>query len=247
MYILGTKNHKKANAVWKELLNGKPNGARTLGAAIEKLSDYFEPYYDMLITYASDIEFEMPKDVKKIAVIWHQNYPWASGITSWRKVNKKLKGYDVHYFCNEEHIIELIKESKGKAFYLPRFIDTKSIPIPKGGYEIKYIPTLWFGNRWNEFGCEFENYKKNEKPYWISQGMFGKGDKEITELTREEALEVVASTRKVWAIGISQLEAKYLGAEIVSYRGEEHPYYDQNTIKKYLKELLSSINKVGSK
>lgn len=241
MRLITPQNHRKANKVWRELLHSKPNGARTLGTAGAKyLSSVFEPYYDMFVTYAPDIEFPIPNDVKKIAVMWHQNFPWVAGITKWRMVNNFLGEYEVDYFCNENHIVELIQESGGNAYYLPRFIDTTTLPKPS---EDKYIPNLWFGNRWAEFATEFERYKREvEKPYWISGGKFGKGEEVLYDINRRDSLEILNHTSKVWAIGISQLEARYFGADIVSYRDEPHKYYDQNTIVEYAERLLDYIH-----
>lgn len=240
MYILDPSNHENANRIWREMLSSKPNGARTLGTAVSKyLAPAFEPYYDMLITYASDIPFDIPKDVRKIAVIWHQNFPWAAGISAWRKVNSILYWYDVDYFCNEKKIVQLIRESGGKAHFMPRFIDTTTLPKPK---KEKTIDTLWFGNRWNEFRREFVQYQREVKtPYWLSHNIFGNGEEELYEVDRTDALKILNDAKTVWAIGISQLEAQYLGAEVHSYRGDVLPFYDQNTIKDYVARLLLSI------
>ena len=240
MIIIHPDNHEKAINFWKNTLGGKPNGARTLGAAQAKyLAPIFEPYYDMMITYASDIPVEIPHGVKKIAIMWHQNFPWSSGITVWRRTRWHYIRYDVDYFCNEPHIIELIREAGGSAFLLPRFIDTTTLPAPPA---TKIFPTLWFGNRWAEFGGEFEKYKmKNKHPYWLSHGVLGLGEKKLYEIDREDALQIVNEAKKVWAIGVSQLEAQYFGAEIVSYRGEILPFYDQETIQDYAGNLLQEI------
>lgn len=240
MIILDPSNHETANKVWREKLNCKPNGARTLGAAASKyLSPIFEQDYDMFVTYAVDIPFDIPDGVKKIAVMWHQNYPWQSGIAVWRKANYTLRDYDVDYFCNEKQIVQLIREGGGSAYFLPRFIDTTVMPTPN---KKKTIPNLWFGNRWNEFGGEFARYTMEVKPaYWLSHNIFGKDDKQIVELDGDDALTIVNEARDVWAIGISQLEAQYLGARVHSYRGEVLPFYDQNTIPLYLEKLLQTV------
>lgn len=238
MFVVSPDNHTYANKVWLEQLNGKPNGARTLGAAAAKyLSDTMATRYDMLVTYASDMPFDIPDGVKTIAVMWHQNYPWSAGISAWRKMRASLASYEVECFCNEQKIVELIREQGGTAFYLPRFIDTTTLPAPKE----KRISNLWFGNRWGEFGAEFERYKERKNPYWISQGVLGLGEKEIADLTHEQALEIVAEAKNVWAIGLCQLEARHLGANVFSYRGDVLPFYDQTTIVAYLEKLLSSL------
>lgn len=241
MITIHPNNHKRAIKVWLRLLGGKPNGARTLGSAINKYcAKCFEPYYDMLITYASDIAVDVPNGVKKIAIAWHQNYPWVNGLACWKKVNAIYSDYEVDYFCNEPRIIELIKEQGGNAYYLPRFIDTTTLPTPS---KEKTIPTLWYGNRWAEFANEFAYYKQYAaEPLWISQGQLGLGDNKIRDISRSEALEILNQANVVWAIGVSQLEAKYLGAEVVSYRGDPHPFYTQETIVPYLEELLTNIN-----
>ena len=240
MIIVAPGSHPEADKVWEQTLNKKPNGARVLGNWQKiHLSKLFEPYYDMLVTYAAEIPFDIPKGVKRIAICWHSNFPWAAGITKWRRVNKTLAGYEVDYFVNEQHLIELIEEQGGRAFYLPRFVDTKALPKPK---EEKTIPTLWYGNRWAEFGAQFAKYSRRKHAYWISGGFFGKGDKALYEVDRKDALRILNEAKYVWAIGVSQLEAKYLGAEIISYRDAPLPYYDQKTIVPYTKELLNEIN-----
>lgn len=237
MIIIAPGSHPEADRFWKEKLGSKPNGARTLGGAIaDNLSDIFEPHYDMLVTYASDYKFEIPDGVKKIAVIWHQNFPWVEGFKVWQRVNLKLQGYDVDYFVNESALLSLIKDVHKQAYYLPRFIDTTE--YPKFNVE-KEIKTLWFGNAWGEFRNEFDAYKSlAENPLWITHGKLGVGEKTIRGLSREETLEVLAKSQTVWAIGVSQLEAQYYGCNVASYRGEPLPFYDQNTIRDYLKDLL---------
>lgn len=241
MIILDPSNHTEANKVWREVLGSRPNGARTLGEAASKyLSPIFERHYDMFVTYAADIKFEIPEGVERIAVMWHQNFPWASGIAVWRKVNSVLWKYDVDYFCNEKHIVKLIRENGGQAYYLPRFIDTATMVEPK---KEKTIDTLWFGNRWDEFRKEFtQYYLTTKRPYWLSHNIFGLGDERLYDLgDRKDALRIVAEAKKVWAIGVSQLEAQYLGAEVISYRGDIAPFYDQNTITLYLEKLLQTV------
>lgn len=237
MIIVSPNHHPEADKFWKEKLNSKPNGARTLGGAIaDNLSDIFAEHYDMLVTYASDYPFDIPEGVKKIAVIWHQNFPWVEGFKVWQRVNIRLKDYDVDYFVNESVLLSLIKDVYKKAYYLPRFIDTTDYPKFNKKKDIK---TLWFGNAWGEFRNEFDAYKSLvEKPLWITHGKLGEGDETIKELTREETLEIVARAQVVWAIGVSQLEAHYYGCDIASYRGEPLPFYDQNTIKVYLRDIL---------
>lgn len=237
MIIIAPGSHPEADKFWKEKLGSKPNGARTLGTAIaNNLADIFEPHYDMLVTYASDYKFEIPDGVKKIAVIWHQNFPWVEGFKVWQRVNCKLTDYDVDYFVNESVLLSLIKDVYKQAYYLPRFIDTTE--YPKFNVE-RDIKTLWFGNAWGEFQGEFAMYKNlAEKPMWISHGKLGCGEEVIKEVDREETLRTLARTQTAWAIGVSQLEAQYYGCEIASYRGEPLPFYDQNTIRDYLKDLL---------
>lgn len=237
MIIIAPGSHPEADKFWKEKLSSKPNGARTLGTAIaNNLANIFEPHYDMLITYASDYKFEIPDGVKKIAVIWHQNFPWVEGFKVWQRVNCKLTDYDVDYFVNESVLLSLIKDVYKQAYYLPRFIDTTE--YPKFNVE-KDIKTLWFGNAWGEFQGEFAMYKNLvEKPMWISHGKLGCGEEVIKEVDREETLRTLARAQTVWAIGVSQLEAKYYGCDIASYRGEPLPFYDQSTIRDYLKDLV---------
>ena len=244
MKIIGVGSHPVADDFWKNVLGGKPNGARVLGANQEKfLAPIIEKYYDAAIFYAADlVSDEMLKDIPKgsrIFVAHHQNYPWAAGISKWRRVNKQLAEYEVDYFANEPHIIELIDEQGGRAFLLPRFIDVKALPKPK---EEKTIPTLWYGNRWAEFGAQFAKYSQIKHPYWISGGFFGKGEKALYEISRKDALRILNDAKYVWAIGVSQLEAKYLGAKVIPYRDDLLPYYDQKTIVPYVKELLNEIN-----
>lgn len=244
MHIISPGNHPTADKFWKEMLGSKPNGARTLGAAVTKnLADIFAEHYDMLVAYASDYDFEIPDGVKKIAVIWHSNFPWVEGFKAWQRVDIKLKKYDVDYFVNEFVILSLIKDVHKNTYYLPRFIDTTQYPKTKVKKDIK---TLWFGNAWGEFQYEFGMYKSlAEKPMWISHGKLGCGDETIKELDREETLKTIARTQTVWAIGVSQLEAHYYGCDIASYRGEPLPFYDQNTVREYLTDLLN--NKIGTK
>lgn len=241
MYIISPGHHPEADKFWKEKLSCKPNGARTLGAAITKnLSKTFEPYYDMLITYASNFPFEIPEDVKKIAVIHHENFPWVDGFRAWQKVNNKLKDYEVDYFVNEQKILGLIKDVYPRVFYLPRFVDTEELPKVE---TVKDIDTLWFGNAWGAFQTEFGSYKGlMKKPYWITHGEFGLGEEKIKDIDREETLKTVARAKTVWAIGVSQLEAQYYGCKIFSYRGPVLPFYNQKTIRQYLSKLLREIN-----
>lgn len=240
MIVISPGHHPVADKFWKEKLGGRLNGARVLGEAQAKyLTPLFEQKYDMLITYASDMDFEIPDSVKRIAVMWHFNFPKVEAFRLWQKVNLKLKGYYVDYFSNDQDVIALVREVGGRIFYLPRFIDTNEYPK----FDVKKtIPTLWMGNKWNEFKFEFDNYIKNESPAWISQGQLGLGKTIFNpHLSREATLRLLAKTKEVWAIGICQLEAQYYGCEVVPYRGERLPFYDQNTIKSYLEALLQSI------
>lgn len=241
MYIISPENHETANKVWRELLGSRPNGARTLGEASAKyLSDEMAKHYDMFVTYCVNFPFEIPDGVKRIAVMWHQNFPWVDGFKLWQTCNIKLAGYEVDYFVNEHKMVDLIREVGGRAYFLPRFIDTTTLPEP---VEQKTIPVLWFGNKWGEFKGEFEEYKNSyERPAWVTQGNYGIGDKVLREnISHEQALEIVARAKTVWAIGISQLEAKALGAEIISYRGQAIPLYTEKTAPLYLRRLLNEI------
>ena len=240
MEIISPGHHPVADRFWHFALGEKPNGARTLGKAQAKnLADLFEPYYDLMVTYASEHEFDIPKGAKRIAVMVHQNYPWQAGLRSWQKVNSKLSNYDVDYFVNEETLLKLIKESGGRAFLLPRFIDTTEYPT----FNVERThPTLWYGNAWGEFQFEYETYLNSvAEPFWVSHGRLGFGDMPLGEVNRQKALEILAKSEKIWAIGVSQLEARFYGAEVVSYRGDILPYYDQHTIRPYVKKLLEEI------
>lgn len=242
MIIIAPGSHPEADKFWKEQLCSKPNGARTLGTAIAKnLADIFEPHYDMLITYASDFKFEIPNGVKKIAVIVHQNFPWVEAFKVWQRSNVKLWGYEVDYFCNEQTLIKLIREGGGHCYYLPRFIDTTEYPKPKKN---KTIDELWFTNVWDVWKDTFDEYKRQHPDgAWISHGCFGIGDRKIKNLNRDETLNIVNSAKTVWSLGVSQLEAKYFGANVVSLRGAVLDFYDQKTIVPYTKKLLDDINK----
>lgn len=247
MFVIDPTNHTKANKKWETVCAGVPNGARTLGLSVSKyLAPTFFPYYDLLITYCANVPFDMPEDVKKIAVIHHQNYPRIAAVKGWRELNRMYSGYTLDFFCNVEEVVDLFREqqafhhSKGKTFFLPRFIDTTTMPEPK---EKKEIPTLWFGNRYGAFEKQFSQYlKKNEHPYWLSKNVFGVGERELFKIEdREDVLEIVNSAREVWAIGICQLEAKYLGATTHSFiRNGDLPLYTEKTIVPYLEELLRS-------
>lgn len=245
MIIVAPGSHPQADKVWKEMLKGKPNGARTLGAAQEKyLAPLFEQAgYDMLITYAADFDIEIPDGVKKVAVMWHQNWPIVDSIRAWQRANYKLwilKGLEVDYFCNEDFVITNIQDVGGRASYLPRFIDTTKYPKPN---KEKTIDTLWFSNRWGVWAAAFDEYLNSvDDPVWISHGTIGRGKRELKQLTRKETLDIVNRAKTVWSLGISQLEAQYFGAEIVSFRGEPLEFYDQRTIVPYTKELLEKIN-----
>lgn len=243
MRVIHPNNHAAAIKFWKKYLHSKPNGARTLGKAQAKyLEDIFSPYYDLMVTYASDYEFPIPDGTKKIAVMWHQNFPWTEGFKVWQRVNNKLLKYEVDYFCNEQKIVDLIREVGGSAYFLPRFIDTKMYPKLNAKRD---IDTLWFGNKWNEFANEFSLYCLTvDKPYWITHGQFGCGDEVIHDnINRVETLKTLARAKTVWAIGISQLEAAYYGAKVVSYRGEVLPFYDEESIREYARKMLEEINK----
>lgn len=238
MIIVAPGKHPDADKFWKEKLKCKPNGARTLGSAMEKnLADLFEPYYDMFVCYASDIDFEIPEGVKRIAVMWHQNFPWTDGFRCWQRVNNKLLNYEVDYYVNEPRLINIIKDVYPNVYYLPRFIDTTAYPKFDNK---KTIKTLWFGNAWGEFTAEFDAYKHRvAEPMWITHGELGVGDRKLKELdSRTETLETLSKAEVVWAIGISQLEAQYYGAKVVSYRGPVLPFYNEKTIRSYTKKLL---------
>lgn len=240
MYIISPANHETANKVWREQLGSRPNGARTLGTSSAKyLADEMSKYYDMFVTYCVNYPFEIPDGVKTIAVMWHQNFPWTEGFKQWQRVNIDLAGYEVDYFVNEQKMVDLIREVGGRAFYLPRFIDTNTLPEPAE----KTIPNLWFGNKWGEFRGEFEQYKATyERAPWVTQGNYGIGDKVLREnISQEQALMLVARAKVVWAIGLSQLEAQALGAEVISYRGEVLPLYTEKTAPLYLRRLLDEI------
>ena len=239
MEIIAPNSHPTADKVWREQLGSKPNGARTLGSAQAKyLAPLFEPYYDEMVCYASDYQFEIPEGAKRIAVMVHQNYPWVEAFKIWQRTNVKLKRYEVDYFANEPKIVELIRQGGGKCFYLPRFIDTTEYPIFS---DIKKYKHLWFGNPWNEFKKEFEYYKDTTHGWWICHGRFGRNDKVIKELNRFETLRILSQAKEVWAIGVSQLEAQYYGCKIVSYRDGVLPFYNEDTIQDYTKDLLEKI------
>ena len=241
MIVVSPNHHPEADKFWREKLGRKPNGARTLGSAQAKyLTDAMSPYYDMLITYASDYPFDIPKGAKRIAVMWHSNFPWMDGFKCWQRVNVRLIDYEVDYFVNEKPLLNLIKEVYPRAFYLPRFIDATKYPHTLC---IKTIDTLWFGNKWNEFVFDFDTYIHSVKePYWICHGEMGLGEKKIKPLNRMETLLTLAKAKKVWAIGVSQLEAQFYGCDIVSYRGGVLPFYDEVGIQKYVKRLMEEIN-----
>lgn len=240
MKIISPNHHPEADKIWRGVLGAKPNGARTLGKAIaDNLADVFSEYYDMLVAYASDYPFEIPAGTKNIAVIWHQNYPWVEGFKVWQRVNIRLLDYNVDYFVNEWKLLNLIKDVYKNVYYLPRFIDTREYP----NFNLKKnIQTLWFGNAWGEFRGEFSSYKKtNPEPYWVSHGTFGIGEEKLKDIDRKEALKILSRAKKVWAIGVSQLEAQYYGADIISYRDGILDFYDQESIRGYVEELLKKI------
>jgi hypothetical protein len=215
MEIVYPNHHPVADKVWREQLGSKPNGARTLGSAQAKyLAPIFEPYYDLMVCYASDYQFEIPEGTKRIAIMVHQNYPWAEAFKVWQRTNVRLLEYEVDYFANEQKIVDLINSGGGKCFYLPRFIDTKKYPKFNC---TRIYDCLWFGNPWNEFKKEFDYYKDTTNGWWICHNQFGKKDKVIKDkLERTETLRLLAQAKEVWAIGVSQLEAQYYGCKIVS-------------------------------
>lgn len=245
MKIVSPGNHPTADEFWEKSLGGKPNGARTLGSAMAK---YFPPllgpYFDLMVCYSASFDFEIPEGTRRIAVFGHQNHPHTDGFKVWQKVNLKLKDYETVYFYNDPTMVTLIKQF-APCYLLPRFIDTELYPNLS---RKKTIDTLWLGNVWGAMEGEFDMYKRsNPKPYWISKGVFGLGDKKIKELNRTETLKKLALAKKVWAIGVSQLEAKYYGCEVVSYKNEVIPYYDQHTIIPYLEKLLKKIEVENSR
>jgi len=245
MYIIGVNNHYAANKFWKERLGSKPNGARVLGAAMEKyLAPIIERYYDAAIFYAADlITPEMldriPLD-KKVFVAVHHNWPKEESFRCWQRVNVKLWGREVDYFCNEQFIIDLIREGGGRAYYLPRFIDTSKYPKTNC---TRTIDTLWLGNRWACFEAEYQYYCQSvKKPLCIDGGWLWNGQTKIRPIKREQIPKILAQTKKVWAIGVSQLEAQFYGCDIISYRGGILPFYDEVSIQKYVKKLMEEIN-----
>lgn len=239
MIVVSPNHHPEADRVWREVLGGRVNGARVLGAAQAKYLAPLFDRYDMLVTYASNISFDIPNNVKRIAVCWHQNWPKEEAFKTWQRVNVSLRDYEVDYFCNEHFIVDLIREGGGRAYYLPRFIDTTHYPKTNC---TKTINTLWLGNRWRMFKGEYQLYCQSvEKPLCIDGGWLFNGEKKIRPVKREQVPLMLAKAKTVWAIGVSQLEAQFYGCEIVSYRGDVLPFYDENTIREYTKNLLDKI------
>lgn len=239
MIVISPNHHPEADKFWREKSGGRINGARILGAAQAKYLAPLFDRYDMMVTYASDFPFEIPNNVKRIAVMHHANWPKEESFKLWQRVNVKLWGREVDYFCNEQFIIDLIKEGGGRAYYLPRFIDTSKYPHTLC---IKTIDTLWLGNRWACFEGEYQCYCQSvKKPLCIDGGWLWNGQTKIRPVKREQVPIMLAKAKKVWAIGVSQLEAQFYGCDIVSYRGGILPFYDEVSIQKYVKDLLDKI------
>ena len=236
MKVVSPGHHPAADKFWKEELNCKLNGARTLGSAMAKyFPPLLEPYFDLMVCYSASFPFEIPAGARRVAVFCHQNYPYPESFNLWQKIHLKLRDYETIYFYNDPTMVKLVGDF-APCYYLPRFIDTTAYPKLHCN---KVIDTLWLGNAWASVSGAFETYKKeNTKPYWISKGTFGCGDKKIRELTRLETLQKLCSAKRVWAIGISQLEAQYYGCEVVPYKDGVLPFYDQNSIRGCLKDLL---------
>ena len=239
MKVISPGHHPTADKFWRKQLKCNPNGARTLGSAMAK---YFPPllenYFDMMVCYSASFSFDIPEGTRRIAVFGHQNFPPTEGFRVWQKVNAKLKGYEVIYFYNDPTMVKMINEF-GRAYLLPRFLDTDDYPTIKAG---KIFDTLWLGNVWDSVQGMFDAYKETATyPYWVSKGVFGFRDMEIKQVNREETLRLLAQTKTAWAIGISQLEARLYGCDVVPYKDGVLPFYDQHTILPYLQRLLDEI------
>lgn len=159
--------------------------------------------------------------------MWHLNTPLELAIKNWKKT---LKAYpNAIFLINNVALLKVLEQIYPRVYFLPRFIDPSELPEPKAN---KGKDTLWFGNAWTHHQDKYELYLENHKD-WISRGEYnGK------PIKREQALDIVNNTHKVWAIGLCAMEAKYLGCEVVEYDGNTYEILLPQDVQQMLKEIL---------
>lgn len=159
--------------------------------------------------------------------MWHLNTPLEVAIKNWRKT---LKAYpNAIFLINNVDLFKALEQVYPRVYFLPRFIDPSELPEPK---ENKEKDTLWFGNAWLHHQDKYELYLENHKD-WISRGEYNG-----RSIKREQALNIVNNTHKVWAIGLCAMEAKYLGCEVVEYDGNTYDILLPQDVQRMLKEIL---------
>ena len=166
------------------------------------------------------------KTRSQVIIMWHLNTPLDLAIKTWQKANKNYP--NAIYLLNNKDILELAKKESPRCHYLPLSIDPSTLPKPKQDKELEEI---WFGNVWDHHKETFANYKGD----WISKGLHNGVPK-----TRQELLEVVNNTKKVRAIGLCAVEAKYLGCEVVGYNDKEYEILLPQDVIEILKEILKT-------
>lgn len=157
--------------------------------------------------------------------MWHLNSPYDF---AGRLLESSKKHYpNAIYLVNSTRIYESFKDEN--MYYLPRFIDPDELPKPR---QIKENDFLWFGNVWKHHEDKFEKYMQ-EHTNWISRGLYN-GE----PISRDEALEIVNNTKNVYAIGLSAMEAKHLGCNVIEYDDINYDVmYPKDAIKILEREL----------
>lgn len=166
------------------------------------------------------------KTRNQVVIMWHYNTPLDKAIENWRKVNKIYP--DAIYLMNNQDILGLAKKESHRCHFLPLSIDTGVLPKPKKDKELE---ELWFGNVWDHHKETFANYKGD----WISKGLHNG-----VPISRAKALDVVNNTKKVRAIGLCAVEAKYLGCEVFGYNDKDYEVLLPQDVAIILEEIIKT-------
>lgn len=149
------------------------------------------------------------------------------------RVYKWLERYKNQiYVCSSPVTYEWAK-TKGKAIYLPLSIDTEYVSQFKTE---KTKDACYAGNKWG--------FKLPDLEKYIPDGV----DFPDPDLEREDLLRFMAPYRRVYAVGRTALEAKYLGAilEVCDSRYPRTSYWqviDNRVAAKMLQQKLDEIDK----
>lgn len=206
------------------------NGAVTLSNLANKyLKDVVASHFPSgtFITYAAYEEKQYVRG--QVVIMWHLNSPTEKAMIYWELANKFYP--NAIYLVNSPIFYEELCKVYDRVHLLPRFIDPDELPKPK---EHKTQSVIWFGNVWKHHEDKFEKYKTKHKR-WISKSWHN----QIGRLTREQILDIINDTEKVYAIGLCAMEAKHLGCEVVEYDGNSYDViYPQDAIEQLNKILV---------